>query len=778
MTLSLVTMSGQVKSQIRKPVPLRWYPKQCHDSLASLTLETLSMKCRVFVNKKDIITGGTLLDEMHLRFNYDVYYESTQIKIGKFVADVRKSYIDFYIKQTQAGQSRKCLMSKDLLIKIVSHYNNTQHYFIKDDYQNTRFITVGDLIPLLKARNNINNNNLSISSQCTCWDIHLIILPICRNPWAELIDVIYDKIPFEMMGKNEIDHTSIEWNDFDKTIIQYIELYQQFGICNNTHNEAISREIKYQIASLLDDICFNYFWHRFCDKYTSLPMSVDITPLIDHLLYLHNTHSNQQSSSYNHKLFVQLYYYYICCKKVYLLQTSKRPLKVKLQLLDNSIDNLHKQVQSLTPGLKRDCYFYTQIHRVWGDEYFKKLFEQANELCQISCVDAGGKCLNYIFNQLMYDQIEKQDLRKNNITSLCDGKCLPDGPIRRFYNIPDSAPKQVLGHCVLFILQLIIMFMSYCNNLSINCYKRFRMIINGILKHYICTDESHIHENSIIDCEWQNIAQQLCEIGLFTIDSIVITHGIYLSTVEADNFDEICDKRSYTKQPLFVPKINDLNQRLTKIRETMKKRLQVSGFPNLNRMFPHVTYCCLMRSILIGSKFARYDDLSILHLHYHNIWNGTIYTSKYDQIDEVINSVLYLMTFSNVPYRFPSGRMFSFYTQRNKKIENNLSDLNEMEKIACELQLGCIVKRPFDKQFVDKKHVQRKCLLSKEFKLKKKILSWRNIALIRECYTCKRKNRKLKQCKNCKQYYFCSKKCQKIDWKQNVKHATNCKSIG
>eukprot|EP01084_Bolivina_argentea_P088623 160005_1 len=46
------------------------------------------------------------------------------------------------------------------------------------------------------------------------------------------------------------------------------------------------------------------------------------------------------------------------------------------------------------------------------------------------------------------------------------------------------------------------------------------------------------------------------------------------------------------------------------------------------------------------------------------------------------------------------------------------------------------------------------------------------------CYLCGKewkKNGKLKMCRKCRMVYYCSKKCQKIHWKQ--KHRYNCRQF-
>eukprot|EP01084_Bolivina_argentea_P150353 262572_1 len=43
----------------------------------------------------------------------------------------------------------------------------------------------------------------------------------------------------------------------------------------------------------------------------------------------------------------------------------------------------------------------------------------------------------------------------------------------------------------------------------------------------------------------------------------------------------------------------------------------------------------------------------------------------------------------------------------------------------------------------------------------------KNLALMQQCSVCKRKDKKLFCCKNCKSIKYCSRKCQKLDWKSH-----------
>lgn len=51
-------------------------------------------------------------------------------------------------------------------------------------------------------------------------------------------------------------------------------------------------------------------------------------------------------------------------------------------------------------------------------------------------------------------------------------------------------------------------------------------------------------------------------------------------------------------------------------------------------------------------------------------------------------------------------------------------------------------------------------------------ISWRNIAMRKECH-CLKKFKILKRCKKCKKVVYCSTKCQKKDWKFG-NHRSNC----
>ena len=59
--------------------------------------------------------------------------------------------------------------------------------------------------------------------------------------------------------------------------------------------------------------------------------------------------------------------------------------------------------------------------------------------------------------------------------------------------------------------------------------------------------------------------------------------------------------------------------------------------------------------------------------------------------------------------------------------------------------------------------------------LKQVLELWKNLASFRQCCCCNRKDCKLKRCKTCKRY-FCSRFCQKRDWGTNFTHRQQCHS--
>ena len=50
---------------------------------------------------------------------------------------------------------------------------------------------------------------------------------------------------------------------------------------------------------------------------------------------------------------------------------------------------------------------------------------------------------------------------------------------------------------------------------------------------------------------------------------------------------------------------------------------------------------------------------------------------------------------------------------------------------------------------------------------------WKNVVTDKKCYECNKQSTNLKRCKNCDKL-FCSKVCQKRDWKKNNLHRKRC----
>lgn len=62
-------------------------------------------------------------------------------------------------------------------------------------------------------------------------------------------------------------------------------------------------------------------------------------------------------------------------------------------------------------------------------------------------------------------------------------------------------------------------------------------------------------------------------------------------------------------------------------------------------------------------------------------------------------------------------------------------------------------------------------ILSKE-KESPQYIAWKNVTRRKQCEHCYKKDTTLKKCKKCKKTYYCSAKCQKLDWKK--KHHNEC----
>lgn len=167
--------------------------------------------------------------------------------------------------------------------------------------------------------------------------------------------------------------------------------------------------------------------------------------------------------------------------------------------------------------------------------------------------------------------------------------------------------------------------------------------------------------------------------------------------------------------------------------------IKTEAIPNYFEIFPHLVDPKLFLGVLIRTKMSnKFINVT------RNVEN---LNKKYYQVTDIINLAVKM----------------SLQQTHKSKVKNDVSNrdnLNHLEKLACELQLGCLTIREMHKHFVDKQKMKTS-MLPVESGLNCQILSWRNVAALKECNTCKKKDKLLRKCKRCNIYYFCSKKMSK-----------------
>lgn len=111
-------------------------------------------------------------------------------------------------------------------------------------------------------------------------------------------------------------------------------------------------------------------------------------------------------------------------------------------------------------------------------------------------------------------------------------------------------------------------------------------------------------------------------------------------------------------------------------------------------------------------------------------------------------------------------------------MENIWSDVMLLRNRFIKYKFGRICE--FENQIESKSrliHLDKQFNQWKEQVAKKKdtrlLLKWKNVTCIKFCNYCKQNNKKLKKCKGCAKVYYCSKLCQKKDWKQG-EHSLCC----
>ena len=90
--------------------------------------------------------------------------------------------------------------------------------------------------------------------------------------------------------------------------------------------------------------------------------------------------------------------------------------------------------------------------------------------------------------------------------------------------------------------------------------------------------------------------------------------------------------------------------------------------------------------------------------------------------------------------------------------KNNI--INDLDQIAIQLSFS---QMKLEREELDKSYVKM-LRLSKNLSSKKQCSN----------FGCNSLFHQLRRCANCKKKYYCSRRCQKIDWKKDKNHAQKC----
>ena len=734
------------------------------------------MRVTVFVSAPNLYE--TELDELRFCCTVKLEYPSAAIKIKQFLKDVQeicRSQFELFSIYKPSNQHPQSLVPLTIELKLFETLETLRKFAVyKRGYKYH-------------------------------WQLHLEAIPAR----CEIIPHIMNKIPMSLSSDTYNHKTidqlskSIEWNDFDQLLIEYCSHFAYYNELHlNTPPKVYDHSMDKIFASTVNTMCLDditdYLLKQYCKK--RMIGDIKLTAyicmcIVNHLIHVHNVYGDNIDCENDHDIceyedptrkeydFLMRLYAMYC--RMWYLEHKKRDLD-EIQLAHAIVDygGISACLQLLTAtmnGKKIIKLFLASIHdrnnvfhiRVQCDSVHDacfKVLQQANNLCQIHYIDTAGECLYYFCHELMYAKTEKINMNKhrdwnNNDNHYHSSEKSYENKIARKFD-----RQREINFYIQSMLKFLILFMLYCDNLSINCLLRYKMLINNIYIHYKCKSSQQLFGISLL------IAQ-------FILYCKIFTYYIYCHMKKNNN-----DRYNpyFRHQQRFKQKLSRLRNilRLLRTRISSAKRegsliakkcdhamttrqwddLPFSEDPN---DLP-AEYC---------EDRTQYDYKTWPQLTDKGLFVGVLVklqpNCNYNkQIDIQARIIEFDHDIADI---IDKALKISLINKKKKDV--NIDHINSLERLANSLQLGCIVARKPGQILVDKRNFERHQVVNSNKGPHYQILTWRNICRLKECLVCHKKHLKLRKCRKCKRRLFCSKKCQKIDWKHNDKHRKNCRCV-